>query len=358
VDVTIDVYDVKKVHDKVLHYGKIERGTIDSAAVFVEINLENRERTARNHTATHLLHQALKITLGEHVQQKGSLVSPEYLRFDFAHYQALTTEQIRDIERIVNQQIRENRPVSINQMSIDQARKDGAVALFGEKYGDVVRVVNVTGFSMELCGGIHIHATGEIGLFKIISESSTAAGIRRIEAFTGDAAEDFIYQLQDNVCKVAALLNTPEKKLLEKVEQIQKHQSQLEKELQSLRQNNAKGLANELAEQAVLINGTNCIITKVAVASSDELRKLGDELKADKPNTVSVLFAVTDDKVAINVTVSVDLMSRFHAGKLAGQIAAFVGGKGGGKPDSAMAGGKDIDKIDFAIAETKRIFSS
>jgi len=354
-DLTIAVHDVKKIHDKVLHFGKIERGAMNSAVVYAEIFPEQRERTAINHTATHLLHQALKIILGEHVQQKGSLVSPEHLRFDFAHFEALTLDQIRAIERLVNQQIRANRPVSIDQMSIENARKSGAVALFGEKYGEIVRVVSVSGFSKEFCGGIHIKATGEIGLVKITSESSTAAGIRRIEALTGEAAEEWIFGLQDKLSGLAAALNTPEKKLFERIEQIQKHQSEQESELEKLKHSNAKGQVQALLESAKLINDVTYIVTEVSATSADELRKLGDELKNNKSNTVSVLIAKIEDKVSINVTVSNALQDKFHAGKLAGQIAAFVGGKGGGRPDSAMAGGKDIDKIDYAIAETKKL---
>jgi alanyl-tRNA synthetase len=354
-NLTIAVHDVKKIHDKVLHYGIIERGEVDSSVVYAEIYLDQRERTAINHTATHLLHQALKIILGEHVQQKGSLVSPEHLRFDFAHFEALTHDQICDIERLVNKQIRANRPVSIDQMSIENARKSGAVALFGERYGEVVRVVSVSGFSKELCGGIHVKATGEIGQFKITSESSTAAGIRRIEALTGEAAEEWIFGLQDKLSGLATALNTPEKKLFERIEQIQKRQTELEKELEILKQSNAKGQVQALLESAKLINGVTYIVTEVSVSSTDELRKLGDELKDSKTKTVSVLFAKVEDKVSINVTVSHALQEKFHAGKLAGQIAGFVGGKGGGRPDSAMAGGKDIDKIDFAIAETKKL---
>lgn len=353
---SISLSNVKKVHNKILHYGKIESGEFNSEEVTAEINLEHRASTARNHTATHLLHKALKIMLGEHVQQKGSLVSPDYLRFDFAHFEALTQLQIKDIERLVNNQIRDNKPVIIEQKDIEQARKDGAVALFGEKYGDVVRVVTVPGFSKELCGGVHAKATGELGLFKITSESSTAAGIRRIEALTGNASEEWVNNLQDTLSSLATALNTPEKKIYERIEQIQKHQMLIEKELDELKQNNARGQALSIIGNAVSINDMTLIIAKVDVASTDDLRNLSDELKESKSKTVSVLFAEIDNKVSLAVTVSPDLQDKYHAGKLAGRIAAFVGGKGGGRPDSAMAGGKEIDKLDFAIEETRKIF--
>ncbi len=353
----IKVYDVRKINDKTVHLGNLIRGFVTNKPVLAEIDTTQRKRTARNHTATHLLHKALRTVLGEHVQQKGSLVSPEHLRFDFAHFEAMTHEQIKQVEHIVNEQIRENRIVNINLMSIDEAKKSGAMALFGEKYGDVVRVVSVEGFSKELCGGTHIHATGEIGLIKITSETSSSAGIRRIEAFTGDGAEAWVNELQEKLSRLAIALNTPEKKIFEKIEQIQRHQSELEKEIDGLKQNNAKGLVTELIGGAIQHGEIKLIITKAPVASTDDLRKLSDELKSNPIQNVSILFAVTDDKVSISVSVSAGLQDKYHAGKLAGQIAAFVGGKGGGRPDSAMAGGKDIDKIDFAITETKKLFS-
>lgn len=351
-ELSILVNDVRKENDTIIHYGKLESGVIDESVVTAGLDLEQRKRTARNHTATHLLHKALRTVLGEHVQQKGSLVSPDYLRFDFAHYEALSKEQIRQTERIVNAQILENRPVSIDYKKIEEARKEGAMALFGEKYGDTVRVVSVEGFSKELCGGTHVTATGDIGLFKIISESSSAAGIRRIEALTGDGAQRWVEELQDSISFYAEKLNTPEKKLSERIDLLLKHQSALEKELLILKQSAAQDTVQSLIEKAVPRDGYSLIVEKVDVKSADDLRTLGDNLRSALPNAVSVLYGVIDSKVSINVNVSKELTGRFHAGKLAGQIAALVGGKGGGKPDSAMAGGKDTDKLDDAIKET------
>ena len=355
-ELSIIVTEVRKLNDRIVHFGKLERGVIDGSEVTAQIDLEQRQRTARNHTATHLLHKALRTVLGEHVQQKGSLVAPDYLRFDFAHFEALNSEQNLAVEQIVNQQIRANLPVATNITSIEDARSQGAMALFGEKYGEQVRVVSVEGFSKELCGGTHVHSTGDIGFFKISSESSSAAGIRRIEAITGDAAEDWVSDLQNKLVLISAKLNTPEKKLFERLELLLKRQSELEQALEEYKQNSAREQSKTLAAKAISKDGYSILVTKVEADSADGLRKLGDELRESLPKTVSVLFAEIDGKVSINVTVSKDLADRFHAGKLAGQIAAFVGGRGGGKPDSAMAGGKDVDKIDFAVSETLKLF--
>jgi len=352
----ISVNDVKKINDKIIHFGKLEHGVVTNTEVTAEIDLNLRKSTARNHTATHLLHKALRMVLGEHVQQKGSLVSPDYLRFDFAHFEGMNTEQIRKVENIVNEQIRENRDVRIDIKDIETARKEGAMALFGEKYGESVRVISVEDFSKELCGGTHVKATGEISLFKIISESSSAAGIRRIEAITGRAAEEFVLGLQDKLNLVAEKLNTPEKKLLERIDLVLKHQEDLEKTISEFKQGASIEQVKYLKEQAIRKEGLNLIVAQVDVTETEDLRKLGDELKEMLYDTISVLFAALDDKVSINVTVGKELQDKYHAGKLAGNIAAFVNGKGGGKPDSAMAGGKDVSKIDFAIEETKKLF--
>ncbi|MFO7660881.1 MAG: alanine--tRNA ligase [Candidatus Cloacimonadaceae bacterium] len=356
-ELSIVVSEVRKINDRIVHIGKLKFGIIENPVVTAEIDLEQRKRTARNHTATHLLHKALRTVLGEHVQQKGSLVAPDYLRFDFAHFEALSREQIQSVEKIVNQQIRANLPVSTSVKNIDEARREGAMALFGEKYSEQVRVVSVEGFSKELCGGTHVQATGDIGFFKITSESSSAAGIRRIEAITGDAAETWVLNLQDKLAQIAEKLNTPEKKLFERIDLMLRHQSELEKALEEHKHQAAREQSKSLSKQAISKNDFDLLVTKVEADSADELRKLGDELRETLPQTVSVLFAVFDGKVSINVNVSKELTGRFHAGKLAGQIAALVGGKGGGKPDSAMAGGKDIDKVDFAIQETLKLFA-
>jgi alanyl-tRNA synthetase len=354
-ELSIIITDVRKENDTILHYGKLEYGIPDASDVNAAIDLIQRKRTARNHTATHLLHKALRIVLGEHVQQKGSLVAPDYLRFDFAHYAALSSEQILTVERMINEQIRADKKVETNLKSIEEARKEGAIALFGEKYGETVRVVSVEDFSKELCGGIHVNATGEIGLFKITSESSSAAGIRRIEAITGGGAETWVEDIQNKLALVSEKLNTPENRLFERIESLLKHQSELEKALEDMKSGATREQVKVLAKQVEKRDGYSIIIAKVDVQTTDELRKLGDELKDMFPKTVSVLFAIFDNKVSINITVSKDLTDRFNAGKLAGQIAPLVGGKGGGKPDSAMAGGKDVDKTESAIEETKKL---
>lgn len=356
-EISITVTDVRKLNDRILHYGRLEAGIPDASEVTATISKEQRMRTARNHTATHLLHKALRTVLGEHVQQKGSLVSPEYLRFDFAHFEGLSKEQIMAVEKIVNEQIRANRPVSTSIKAIAEARSEGAMALFGEKYGDTVRVVSVDGFSKELCGGTHVSGTGEIGFFKITSESSSAAGIRRIEAITGDAAESYVLELQGKLAQVSDMLHTPEKRLFEKIGQLLKQQNEMEQTLGELKQGAAREQVKALADKAIKKDGYFLLVTTVEIQSTEELRAMGDEIKEGLPHTIAVLFAVIADKVSLNVTVSKELTDRFHAGKLAGQIAAFVGGKGGGKPDSAMAGGKDTNKVDLAIEETLKLFS-
>jgi alanyl-tRNA synthetase len=356
-ELLITVTDVRKENDRIIHYGKLEHGIPDASPVSATIDIEKRKSTARNHTATHLLHKALKTVLGEHVQQKGSLVSPDYLRFDFAHFAALDRQQILTVERIVNAQIRADKCVSISMKNIDEARKEGAVALFGEKYGETVRVVIVEGFSKELCGGTHVSATGEIGFFKITTESSSAAGIRRIEAITGEATEAMVEDMQNRLALVSEKLNTSEKRLLEQVDSILKHQLEQEKELEVLKSGVAKDQVKVLAELSDKRSDYSVIITRVSVSTNEELRMLGDEIKDTLPRTVAVLFTVFDGKVSINVTVSKDLTDRFHAGKLATQIAPWVGGKGGGKADSAMAGGKDVEKLEQAMSETRNLFT-
>ncbi len=355
-DMSVNVVDVTKSNDLIVHYGKLEFGVVAADEVIAEIDLDRRKRTARNHTATHLLHKALRTVLGEHVQQKGSLVAPDYLRFDFAHFEALSAQQIRAVEKMVNEQIREDKPVSVDLKQLDQARREGAVALFGEKYGEKVRVVSIEGFSKELCGGTHIASTGEIGFFKIVSESSSAAGIRRMEAITGDAAENWVLDMQDKIAALALKLNTPEKKLFERVDQLLKNQAEIQQKLEEHQSTAIRDIVKALMHKAVRKDGFSLIAEKLDVSSSDELRLIGDGIRDSRGSVVAVLFALLEDKVSINVSVTKDLLPRFHAGKLAGQIAGLVGGKGGGKPDSAMAGGRETGKLDQAMAEVINLF--
>ncbi|MFB3844202.1 MAG: alanine--tRNA ligase [Candidatus Cloacimonadaceae bacterium] len=356
-ELSIIVTDVKKMNGSIVHYGKLEFGLPDTKEVIAEIDLVRRKRIARNHTVTHLLHKALRSVLGEHVQQKGSLVAPEYLRFDFAHFEAVSHQDLRKIEQIVNEQIRNNLPVTTQIMTLEEARKNGAMALFGEKYGDRVRVVSVEGFSKELCGGTHVHATGEIGIFKIMSETSSAAGIRRIEAVTGDTAENWIYELQDKLALIAQKLNTSENKLSEKVAQILERQKELESQLAECEEQKVKDTAAKLIRTSIPIKDGKLILAKVNAASKDELRKLGDKIKAIEPDCISALFAVIENEVIINVAVGKDLLPKYKAGDLVKQISSFVGGKGGGNPTSAMGSGKDVSKLDMAMGETLKLLT-
>ncbi|MBM4403998.1 MAG: alanine--tRNA ligase [Candidatus Cloacimonetes bacterium] len=349
------VTDVKKVDDHYIHLGRVIRGLPGQEMVIAHVDGIQRKATARHHTATHLLHKALKSVLGEHVQQKGSLVSPEHLRFDFVHHQGLTASELRSIEHIANQIIRENRAVHTEVMNLNAARESGAVALFGEKYAEVVRVVNVIDFSRELCGGTHIAHTGEIGLVKIIAESSIAAGIRRIEAVCGSAAENWINERLDGLHQIYERLGANEKNVFDRIDQMKDQIRDLAQKLEQHRQQMAESRALELIQGAEKLNGTAVIIQRVEVADIESLRLIGDALKARSRGTIAMLFALAGGKVNILVTVSADLVNRYHAGKIIGKIAELVDGKGGGRPDLAMAGGKDPAKLENALIQSRQV---
>lgn len=352
-----NITHVRKVDDISIHSGKLVRGAITDPAVMARIDAESRASTARNHTATHLLHKALKSVLGEHVQQKGSLVAPDYMRFDFTHVKGLSPEETLKIETIVNAAIMSNREVFTEVMALDEARNRGAVALFGEKYGDSVRVVNVRDFSMELCGGTHVQATGEIGIFKIISESSSAAGIRRIEAITGLAVHDWIHNLQNRLSQMAHKLHTPEKALESKLDSLLEQLRDTEDKIKQLNAAQSGSLADDLLKSAAQIDGFKLINAKVYCESADALRQIGDTIKSKAPDAVAVLFAPAEDKVSILCVVGAGLLPKFHAGKIVGAVAALLEGKGGGRPDSAMAGGRNPQRIPEAIAAVEGIIS-
>lgn len=357
-DLLIEIEQVKKVEDHYIHIGKLKSGVIACALVIAEIDNERRDNIARNHSATHILHKALRSILGDHVQQKGSLVSPDYLRFDFTHIQALTLSQIHQIEALVNTHVLKNHVVNTSVTSLEQARSDGATALFGEKYGDQVRVVKMGEYSSELCGGTHVSATGSIGSFKIISESSSAAGIRRIEAITGNAVLAHLYALEENLAAIAAKLSCPLPQVLSKVDSILEKISLLEKEKES---NQLKALSSgidSILQSATEHEGISLINQLVEISDPEALRQMGDLIKEKASNTIAVLFAISADKISILCVVTKDISgfgSRFHAGKIVGKIAELVDGKGGGRPDSAMAGGKNLAALDNAMQQVKQI---
>ena len=343
------VSDTQKGH---AHIGKLESGTLKlGERVQVEVDLAKRRSTASNHSATHLLHAALKKVLGVHVQQKGSLVDPERLRFDFAHFEPITRAQLDEIERLVNDEIRMNNEVQTRLMPIQAAMASGAMALFGEKYGDEVRVVGMGEFSTELCGGTHVRRGGDIGLFKIVSESGVAAGVRRIEAVTGAGALAYIRQTEEQLQRVAELVRGNRDDVTRKVEQLQSRLKGLEKELEQTRARLASGQGGDLSAQAKDVKGVKVLAVRIDGADNKTLRDTLDKLKDKLGQAAIVLSAVQDGKVLLIAGVTKDLTGKLPAGELVNQVAQRVGGKGGGRPDMAQAGGTDPTHLDAALAD-------
>jgi len=348
------VTDVQKgpmgqhVHTVVVEAGTLRLG----GQVRAEVNREARLAITKNHTSTHLLHQALKDVLGSHVNQAGSLVAPDRLRFDFTHISAITPEELERIEAIVNQKVWENLNVNIMHKSLDEAKAMGAMALFGEKYGDVVRVVQVGEYSLELCGGCHVFNTAEIGLFKIISESGIGAGTRRIEAVTGRAAYQYLNQQLETLREVAQLVKSPVlQETPARVEALQQQLKDVQREAESLRAKLGNLEAAALTDQMQQVNGVNVLAARVSAADMDSLRGMVDELKNKLGSAVIVLGAVEGDKVNLVAGVTKDLMDQgYHAGKIIKEVATRCGGGGGGRPDMAQAGGKDPAKLADALA--------
>ena len=343
------VRDTQKGH---AHIGKLESGTLKvGERVTCEVDATRRRSTAGNHSATHLLHAALKKVLGSHVQQKGSLVDADRLRFDFAHFEPITHMQLDEIERLVNEEIRANDPVGTRILPIQEAMASGAMALFGEKYGDEVRVVGMGDFSTELCGGTHVQRTGDIGLFKIVAEGGVAAGVRRIEAVTGAGALAYVRQTEDRLQLVAELVRGSRDDVARKVEQLQARVKGLEKELEQTRARLASGQGGDLSAQARDIKGVKVLAARIDGADSKTLRDTLDKLKDKLGHAAIVLAAVQDGKVLLIAGVTKDLTAKVPAGELVNQVALRVGGKGGGRPDMAQAGGTDPTQLDAALAD-------
>ncbi|MEH6461659.1 alanine--tRNA ligase [Chitinimonas sp. JJ19] len=347
-----EVSDTQKVKAAVFgHQGKLISGSLKLGdAVLASIDTEKRVATARNHSATHLLHAALRSVLGTHVQQKGSLVNSERTRFDFAHTQAVTAEEIARIEALVNQEIAANNAVSATIMKQDDALKAGAMALFGEKYGDEVRVLKMGEFSTELCGGTHVQRTGDIGFFKIVAEGGVAAGIRRVEAVTGAGALAYVQGLEREVKSATQLVGAQPGDLLGKLEKLQAEQKALEKELAKLKGKLASSAGDSLADQAIEVNGIKVLAAAVEGADSNALREMLDKLKDKLGSAAIVLASVSEGKVALAAGVTADLTGRVKAGELVNFVAQQVGGKGGGRPDMAMAGGTNPAGLPAALA--------
>ncbi|MBR8234743.1 alanine--tRNA ligase [Burkholderia sp. AU42008] len=348
------VADTLKVQADVIgHHGTLEQGLLKVGDVLrAEIDAHRRARTQRNHSATHLMHKALREVLGAHVQQKGSLVDAEKTRFDFAHNAPMTDEEIRRVEQIVNDEILANAPGIVRVMPYDEAVKGGAMALFGEKYGDEVRVLDL-GFSRELCGGTHVHRTGDIGLFKIVVEGGVAAGIRRVEAITGDNAVRYVQELDARVNEAAAALKAQPSELTQRIVQVQEQVKSLEKELGALKSKLASSQGDELAQQAVEIGGVYVLAATLDGADAKTLRETVDKLKDKLKSAAIVLAAVEGGKVSLIAGVTPDASKKVKAGELVNFVAQQVGGKGGGRPDMAQAGGTEPANLPGALAGVK-----
>jgi alanyl-tRNA synthetase len=346
-----EVFNTTKGSSNHLHHGKLMTGEINIGdQVSAQVAAEDRQATALNHSATHILHAALRKVLGEHVTQKGSLVDPERLRFDFSHFEALTSEQLQQIEGLVNQQIRMNTQVETTVTDMETAKAKGAMALFGEKYGDQVRVLTMgEGFSVELCGGTHATRTGDIGFMRIISESGIAAGVRRIEAVTGAAALNFVEENRQCLEKVARLVKGSAESAAEKVEQLLVANKKLEKELQQLKAKLASSTGSDLASQAREICGIKVLSVAIDGADRASLLSTMDQLKNKLGSSVVMLAAVDGAAITLVAGVSKDLSASLKAGDLMKQITAMVGGKGGGRPDMAQGGGSDIAALPKAL---------
>jgi alanyl-tRNA synthetase len=309
-----------------------------------------RQATRLNHSATHLLHAALRQVLGTHVLQKGSLVAPDKLRFDFSHYSAVTSDELQQIESIVNAQVRGNAPAETNVMKFDAAVAAGAMALFGEKYEDDVRVLKIGEFSTELCGGTHVSRAGDIGIFKIVSEGGVAAGVRRIEAVTGQGAYEYMVQTDHRLRDVAGLVRGSRDDVEEKVRQLVERARKLEKEVAQLKDKLASGANKDVAAEAKTINGVKVVSAIADGADAAALRNAVDQLKSRLGSAVIVLGAATaDGKVALIAGVTADLVNTVKAGELVNFVAQQVGGKGGGRADLAQAGGTDPSRLDVAL---------
>ncbi|MEQ0212304.1 alanine--tRNA ligase [Klebsiella sp. GB_Kp058] len=348
------VSDTQKYGQAIGHIGKVASGSLKVGdAVQADVDEARRQRIRLNHSATHLMHAALRQVLGTHVAQKGSLVNDKALRFDFSHFEAMKPEEIRAVEDLVNAQIRRNLAIETNIMDIDAARASGAMALFGEKYDDRVRVLQMGDFSTELCGGTHAARTGDIGLFCITSESGTAAGVRRIEAVTGEGAIAMLHAQSDQLSDIAQLLKGDSHNLGEKVRAALERTRQLEKELQQLKEQAAAQESANLSSKAEEINGVKLLVSELAGVEPKMLRTMVDDLKNQLGSTVVVLATVADGKVSLIAGVSKDVTDRVKAGELVGMVAQQVGGKGGGRPDMAQAGGTDASALPAALASVK-----
>jgi alanyl-tRNA synthetase len=345
------VDDTRKQGQASAHLGTLESGRIELGAVLrAHIDEGRRSATRANHSATHLLHAALRHVLGTHVQQKGSLVHPEYLRFDFSHFEPVTHDELIRIERFINDEIRRNSPTEVREMSMEDAQAEGAMALFGEKYGDQVRVLRLGPQSLELCGGTHVERTGDIGLCKIVSETGVAAGVRRIEALSGARAIEWVEAQQDRLGRIAHQVNAGADEVEERVGQIVERSRRLEKEVGELKGQLAQAAGGDLAEQAVEIGGLKVVAARLDGSDAKTLRDTVDRLKNRLGSAAVLVATVNEGKVQLAAGVTSGDTDRLKAGDLVNFVASQVGGRGGGRPDMAQAGGDQPEGLDEALA--------
>ncbi len=354
------VQDTVRVGNAFVHIGKLEKdGKIENPKVLARVNAIVRKSTARNHTATHLLHKALREALGTHVTQAGSLVAPDYLRFDVTHFQKIESGQLDEIEAGINEKVRSDLAVETIQTSYVKAREMGAMAIFEEKYGERVRVVKIGDYSLELCGGTHLNHTGEIGYFRILSEASAAAGIRRLEAVSGERADQLLRQEKKLTLQIQETLNCTGEEVIEKLELLLNEKHHIEKELRQLRLQAANQSLIKLIENAQLLNGFKVVSSKIQIEDVEELKQVSDVLRAKLGSGVGVLGSVINGKVSFVCVVTDDLIAsqKLHAGEIVKKVAAIAEGSGGGRPHMALAGGKNISKLDQALAKVPEIIS-
>src|SRR5690606_8868007 len=356
--VGVEIADTRRFFGgRILPAGRVTPGRLRAGqTVHADVGSGRRDNVMRNRTATHLLHKALKVVLGEHANQAGSLVAPDRLRFDFTHFEALTPEQLRRIEDLVNQQVLAGTDVHWYETSLQEAREAGAIALFGEKYEDQVRVVRIGEFSLELCGGTHVPNTGRIGLFKIVSEGSVGSGLRRIEAVTGPAALAYVRDLEAHLQEAAARLRATPAEVPGRVAELSARQRELEREIERLQARQAGGAADELAARARQIGESRLVVAEAPVADAGALRQLTDALRQKLGSALVVLGAVANGRVQVVAAATPDLVRRgVHAGRLLGEVARVAGGGGGGRPDLAQAGGRDPSKLAEALKLAERL---
>ena len=349
----LKIHDVRKIDDFIIHYGTLVRGVISDLEVTAEIDDPRRWDIARNHTATHILHQSLREVLGDHVQQKGSLVHPDYLRFDFTHFKALSRSELEKVENRVNQAILANMTVGAKIQDAATAKAEGATALFGEKYAEEVRVISIDDFSKELCGGTHVSATGQIGIFKIVSEGSVAAGIRRIEALTGNGALKYVREMQDSLARVVEHFSCPQNMLEQKLVGQAEHIHELQSQVMSLQDEKSRTQIDSMLLGAIKLPDFELIVHELPAGS--DLKSFSESLRAKLSNQIAIILCKKDDKLTLLSVVGSELIKKYHAGKIVSAIAAQVDGKGGGRADSAMAGGKLVGELKAFIAKIPEI---